>query len=160
MTKTRVEQYLEEQAIPFEVIDLASVEETDFLSALAAKGLSADLVCKNLVLKGDKTGIIIALVPLNARLDYKKTREITKNHKVGLPDMDFVFAHTGYVHGANTPIGIKLQHPEDLFVFDHSLKKQSKLLISSGELGRGILLARTDLDAIVEPTYADLIKGS
>ncbi|GMC03789.1 hypothetical protein K4E_13160 [Enterococcus thailandicus] len=45
-------------------------------------------------------------------------------------------------------------------MFDHSLKKQSKLLISSGELGRGILLARTDLDAIVEPTYADLIKGS
>lgn len=160
MTKTKVEQYLEEKAISFEIIDLVGVEEVDFLSALAAKGLSADLVCKNLVLKGDKTGFIITLIPLTARLDYKKTREVTKNHKVGLPDMDVVFAHTGYVHGANTPVGIKRQHPEDLFVFDHSLKKKSKLLISSGELGRGILLSRTDLEAIVQPIYADLIKDS
>ncbi len=53
-------------------------------------------------MKGNKTGVIIALIPLNDHLDYKKTRQVTKDRKVGFPGMDFVLMHTGYPHGANT----------------------------------------------------------
>ncbi len=36
------------------------------------------LICKTLVVKGNKTGVIIALIPLNDHLDYKKTRQVTE----------------------------------------------------------------------------------
>ena len=110
-----------------------------------------------MVLKGDKTGVIIAIVPLATHLDYKKTRKVSKDHKVGFPGMDYVMAYTGYPHGANTPIGIHKEHPDYLFLADNTLKEQNELVMSSGEIGRSIKIARKDFETIVQPIYADLV---
>lgn len=109
-------------------------------------------------MKGDKTGVIIAVVPLSEHLDYKKTRKISGDHKVGFPGMDFVMASTGYPHGANTPIGIYLKHPDYLFLVDASFKEKQVLVMSSGEIGRSIKIARTDFEKIVPFTYAELVE--
>ena len=116
------------------------------------------MICKTLVVKGNKTGVIIALIPLNDHLDYKKTRQVTKDRKVGFPGMDFVLAHTGYPHGANTPIGIKLAHPDYCFLADSSLKEKEEVIVSSGEIGRSLQIKVADLEKIVHLIYADLIS--
>ncbi len=46
--------------------------------------------------------------------------------------------HTGYPHGANTPIGIKLAHPDYCFLADSSLKEKEEVIVSSGEIGRSL----------------------
>jgi Cys-tRNA(Pro)/Cys-tRNA(Cys) deacylase len=72
MTKTEVETYLLSKNIPFEPYFFS--EELD-----PAK----TPIFKTLVLKGNKTGPVIALIPLNQRLDYKKTAQLTGNRKIG-----------------------------------------------------------------------------
>ena len=115
MSQTKVERYLEEQKISYQPLDFSHIVEGSFTEELQKRGIDPALICKTLVVKGNKTGVIIALIPLNDHLDYKKTRQVTKDRKVGFPGMDFVLAHTGYPHGANTPIGIKHAHPDYCF---------------------------------------------
>ena len=157
MEKTKVENYLDDLGVRYQPIDSRKEDLENFEAVLQAQKIDPKLVCKTLVLKGDKTGVIIAIVPLAAHLDYKKTRKVSKDHKVGFPGMDYVMAYTGYPHGANTPIGIHKEHPDYLFLADNTLKEQNELVMSSGEIGRSIKIARKDFETIVKPIYADLV---
>lgn len=157
MEKTRVEKYLESLNIHYQPIDFRKGASEDFDAVLQAQNIDPKIVCKTLVLKGDKTGVIIAIVPLAGHLDYKKTRKVSKDHKVGFPDMEYVMTYTSYPHGANTPIGIHKKHPDYLFLADNTLKDQNELVMSSGEIGRSIKIARKDFETIVQPIYAELI---
>lgn len=156
--KTKVEEYLEKERISYEALTFNQTELNDFQKILKQKQIDQNSVCKTLVLKGDKTGVIIAVVPLSEHLDYKKTRKISGDHKVGFPGMDFVMASTGYPHGANTPIGIYRKHPDYLFLVDASFKEKQMLVMSSGKIGRSIKIARTDFEKIVPFTYAELVE--
>lgn len=158
MEKTEVEQYLDQKKISYETLDFKKADSFDFQEMLKNRQIDPVLVCKTLVLKGDKTGVIIAVVPLFAHLDYQKARKVSGDRKIGFPSMDFVMAHTGYPHGANTPIGIYRGHPEYLFLVDDSFKEKDELVMASGELGRSIKIARKDFEKIVPFTYAELIN--
>ncbi len=157
MKKTAVELYLDNLNIAYQSLDFRDQHAENFEEVLEKQKIDPEIVCKTLVLKGDKTGVIIAVVPLAARLDYKKTRKISKDHKVGFPGMDYVMTYTGYPHGANTPIGIHIAHPDYLFLADETLKEKKELVMSSGEIGRSIKIARRDFETIVQPIYTDLI---
>lgn len=154
-----VEKYLTEQKIAFESVEFPwrMADETARLEA-EKLAIPTENIFKTLVLKGNKTGPVIAVVPLDARLDYKKCAKATGNHKIGLPPMDYVLETTGYPHGANTPIGIHLSHPEYLLVFDQSVDQLPEILVSSGEIGRSVKLASKDLLALLEPIVADVLK--
>lgn len=157
MEKTAVEKYLDQQNIAYDPINFGDIVEEAFESELRKRNIEPEIVCKTLVLKGNKSGVIVALLPLMKHLDYKKTRKITKDRKVGFPGMDFVMEHTGYPHGANTPIGIKIQHPNYIFLADQSLKKMKEIVVSSGEIGRSIKISVKDLEAVVQMRYADIL---
>lgn len=147
MPKNEVEQFLDKENINYQSYEFSSekidTEETP--------------IFKTLVLKGNKTGPTIALVPLNSRLDYKKAASISKNRKVGLPPMDYVMKTTGYPHGANTPIGIYLHHPEYPMFFDQKINNYQKIVVSAGELDKSVIIAVNDLIALIRPTVADLL---
>lgn len=148
MTKTAVEQYLEDHQITYERhhFSEAPIEQT------------AIPIFKTLVLTGDKTGATIALMPFDQRLDYKKLAKLSGNRKIGLPPIEKVLEMTGYPHGANTPIGIFIQHPNYPMFFDATIKQHQKVIISSGELGKVIVIATRDLIAVIDPVIADLLK--
>ncbi|EOH96006.1 YbaK/EbsC family protein [Enterococcus pallens] len=153
----QVEEYLTEKGIPFTVHELP-VEQADGTAVLAEEPVDHDKIFKTLVMKGNKTGVVIAVVPLDARLDYKKAAKATGNRKIGLPPMEFVLEHTGYEHGANTPIGIRLNHPDYLLVFDESIQDYDKVIVSSGELGKAVELAASDLVELLHPEIENLLK--
>ncbi|MGM0158049.1 Cys-tRNA(Pro)/Cys-tRNA(Cys) deacylase [Enterococcus sp. AZ191] len=75
MEKTKVENYLDDLGVRYQPIDFRKEDLENFEAVLQAQKIDPQLVCKTLVLKGDKTGVIIAIVPLAAHLDYKKKRE-------------------------------------------------------------------------------------
>ncbi|KFN92042.1 transcriptional regulator [Tetragenococcus muriaticus PMC-11-5] len=148
MAKNEVETFLEEQNIPYQSYEFSS-EKVD---------TNQSPIFKTLVLKGNKTGPTIALVPLNARMDYKKMATVSKNRKVGLPPMDYVMETTGYPHGANTPVGIFLHHPEYPIFFDQEIKNYPKIVVSAGELDKSVIIATQDLIDLINPTIADLLN--
>lgn len=120
MEKTKVENYLDDLGILYQPIDFRKEDVENFDAVLQAQPIDSKSVCKTLVLKGDKAGVIIATVPLIPHLDYKKTRKVSKDHKIGFPSMEYVMNYTGYHHGANTPIGIHKEHPDYLFLVDNT----------------------------------------
>lgn len=65
---------------------------------------------------------------------------------------------TGYPHGANTPIGIFIHHPDYPMFFDSTIQEHQKVIISAGELGKVVVIATSDLIEIIEPVVADLLK--
>lgn len=69
-----------------------------------------------------------------------------------------MIAHTGYPHGANTPVGIYRKHPDYLFLVDHSFKEKEILILSSGEIGRSIAISRKDFEKLLLFSYAELIN--
>lgn len=153
-----VKDYLDQQGIDYESFSFPWTmdEETARLKA-DELAIPAEIIFKTLVLKGNKTGPVIAMVPLNARLDYKKTAKVSGDRKIGFPPMDYVLETTGYPHGANTPIGIKLQHPEYLQIFDTSIEGFDEILVSAGEIGESVKVKVADLLALVEPVMADIL---
>lgn len=82
---------------------------------------------------------------------------MSKDHKIVFPSIEYVMTYTGYLHGANTPIGIHKEHLDYLFLVDNTLKKQHELIMSNCEIARNIKIARKDFETIVHPIYADLI---
>lgn len=148
MTKTEVEQYLETNQITYERYRFtdAPIEQ------------STIPIFKTLVLTGDKTGATIALIPIDQRLDYKKLAKLSGNRKIGLPPIEKVLEMTGYPHGANTPIGIFIHHPDYPMFFDSTIQKHQKVIISAGELGKVVVIATSDLIETIEPVVADLLK--
>lgn len=157
--KTAVEEYLDTQNVPYQQYDFSrtAADRNARMAAAAELGV-ADKIFKTLVLKGNKSGVIIALVPLESRLDYKKVAVITGDHKVGLPPIEQVLEYTGYPKGANTPVGIFQQHPEYQFIFDDSMKSFDTILVSSGVLGYSIEVAVKDLLALIQPRIAVIVK--
>ena len=64
---------------------------------------------------------------------------------------------TGYPHGANTPIGIFMQHKEYSQVFDTSILNHEEVIVSSGELGHSVKVKVADLIALIQPIQADIL---
>ncbi|MDE7056598.1 MAG: Cys-tRNA(Pro) deacylase, partial [Lactobacillus sp.] len=64
---------------------------------------------------------------------------------------------TGYVHGANTPIGIHFTHHYPIYL-DDSMKNEKEIGVSSGKVGRSVFLAPSDLQKITEAKFGDLLE--
>lgn len=148
MTKTEVELYLESQNISY----------TPYVFSKREDNPTNTPIFKTLVLKGDKTGPTISVIPLDARLDYKKAAKISGNRKLGLPPIEYVLSTTGYPHGANTPIGISMHQPHFPIIFDVIIQSYEKIIISSGELDRGVIINVKELINLVNPTLAEIIQ--
>lgn len=61
----------------------------------------------------------------------------------------------GYVHGANTPVGIYEKFEYPIFI-DNEAREQGDIFVSSGKVGRSIKLNAEDLATLVHATFADL----
>lgn len=143
---TEVELYLQAKDIVFQSHRFSADECAEYP------------IFKTLVLKGDKTGTVIALIPLEARLDYKKLAKVSSNRKIGLPPMDYVLQATGYPHGANTPIGIFMAHPEYPIFFDETINQHKQIIVSAGELEKGVVIASAALQTLIHPVVTDLLQ--
>nr|WP_054661445.1 aminoacyl-tRNA deacylase [Lacticaseibacillus camelliae] len=111
------------------------------------------LIYKTLALTGNKTGPLIAVVPLDMHVDYKKLAKASGNKKVGMVPLKDLVKTTGYEHGANTPIGIHARHRYPIFIGEEALK-QPEIIVSSGKIGRSVGIAPKALAKVVSATFA------
>jgi Cys-tRNA(Pro)/Cys-tRNA(Cys) deacylase len=140
--KTNAVRLLDELKIRYE---LRTYEvDPDDLSAetVAAKiGLPPEQVFKTLVVRGDRTGICMAVIPGNSELNLKALAKATGDRKSELAPLKDVQPLTGYVRGGVTALAGKKAFPvyldETAILFD-------LIAVSAGVRGAQILLNPDD----------------
>ena len=156
MKKTQVEQILDKNNIPYEQAKFPTHQDGDVRSmSVDHTGIDEHVIYKTLVLTGNVTGPLVGVIPVDTHLDEKKLAKVSGNKKVNMVPLKNLLKTTGYVHGANTPVGIyeKFQYP--IFI-DNEAKKQGEIYVSSGKVGRSVKLNAEDLAGLVHATFADL----
>lgn len=120
------------------------VDESD-LSAVhvaASVGMPIEMVYKTLVCRGDKNGVLMAVIPGGGELDMKALAAASGNKRVEMVHLKEVFGLTGYIRGGCSPLGAKKDYPVYL---DDSALAQSIIAVSAGKRGEQILLKPADL---------------
>lgn len=144
-------KYLENLNVPFEYI------EFNVLNGERRKNIKSEQICKTLVAKGKKTGIIILSIPINKQADWNKVKTFLDDKKVRL--VDNVEEITGYPHGANGAITIAKDYPEYTYLIDESLLSFDKLITNAGEYAKTIFIETKDYLNLVPHQSSNFTKG-
>lgn len=111
-------------------------------------------IFKTLVVTGNKTGTLVAVIPGNQELDLKKIAKVSLNKKVEMLHLKELEKTTGYIRGGCSPIGMKKQFPTYI---DQSAQNFTSILVSAGKRGLQIELAPKDLANLIGGTFAEII---
>ena len=152
--KTNACRFLDKEKIAYECIPY-QVDENDLSASHIALQLGEDLsqVFKTLVLRGDKIGYFVCVIPGAAEVDLKKTAKVTGNKSCDLIPMKELLPLTGYVRGGCSPIGMKKPFPT--YIHESCLDLDC-LYISAGIRGLQIKMSPNDLLKITSAEIADL----
>jgi Cys-tRNA(Pro)/Cys-tRNA(Cys) deacylase len=140
--KTNATRILDSLGIAYELREYEV--DPDDLSAetVAAKiGLPAEQVFKTLVVRGDRGGVYLAVIPGNKELDGKALARLTGDRKVGLAPLKEVQQLTGYIRGGVTALGGKRDYP---VYADETIELFEVISISAGARGTQVVLGSDD----------------
>jgi Cys-tRNA(Pro)/Cys-tRNA(Cys) deacylase len=150
--KTLVDQILDKAKIDYDSLVLNALE------GQLPQGIEENDIYKTLALTGDKTGPVIGIVPITEHLSEKKLAKISGNKKVSMISQKDLEKTTGYIHGANNPVGIRQKHNFPIYI-DQSALEKGKMIVSAGEIGRSIRIDSQVLADFVKANFADIIEG-
>ena len=142
MVKTNAVRVLDGLGISYELREYTV--DPDDLSAetVAAKiDLPPEQLFKTLVVRGDRHGIYLAVIPASADLDFKALARRTGDRKVDMVPLKDVQAATGYIRGGVTALACKKDYP---VYIDELAQICDVISISAGIRGLQILLAPQD----------------
>ncbi len=140
--KTNAARLLDSLGVPYTLRDYDVDPDDLSAESVAAKvGMPAEQVFKTLVARGDRTGVLMAVVPGNAELDLKALARLSGDRKVDTVPLKELQPLTGYVRGGCTAIGGKKEYP--VFV-DETLELFDVIAVSAGVRGTQLLLAPAD----------------
>jgi Cys-tRNA(Pro)/Cys-tRNA(Cys) deacylase len=133
------------------------VDESDLSAETVARkvGLASEQVFKSIVVRGDRTGVLVALVPAGSVVEPRLLAAASGNKRAEVVALKEVLDLTGYVRGAVTPLALKRPYP--IFV-DETVELWPVVSISAGQRGLQILIAPADLVRITGATLADIAR--
>lgn len=152
MNKTNAARLLDKAGIAYDLVPY-EVDEDDLSAAHLAAQLGQDLasIFKTLVLKGDKTGYFVCVVPGGADVDLKKAAKASGNKSAALIPMKDLVAVTGYMRGGCSPLAMKKKFPTFI---DDSVALHERVYVSAGQRGLQLHLAPDDLARAAEAVVA------
>lgn len=141
--KTNAARILDDLQINYELKTYPVDEEhLDAVHVAKEVGMPPEQVFKTLCVRGDKTGVIFAVIPGNGELDLKALARVSGNKRCEMVHLKEVLPLTGYIRGGCSPLGAKKEYPvfmdETCRLFDH-------IAISAGMRGMQIMAAPEDL---------------
>lgn len=154
INKTNVARLLDKAGIAYRLVPY-EVDEEDLSALHVAAQLGEDVaqVFKTLVLQGDKTGYLVAVVPGADEVDLKKVAKVSGNKKCEMIPVKELLPLTGYIRGGCSPIGMKKHFP----TYVHpTVTGYAKIYVSAGQRGLQIEIAPADLIRAAAATVADL----
>ena len=124
--------------IPYEVDE----ENLDAGHVAASLDEDIDMVFKTLVLRGDKSGFFVCVMPGSMEVDLKVAARISGNKNCEMIHVKELLPTTGYIRGGCSPIGMKKPFPtfihESALLYDH-------IFVSAGVRGLQIRISPNDL---------------
>jgi Cys-tRNA(Pro)/Cys-tRNA(Cys) deacylase len=140
--KTNAARLLDSLGISYELRSYEVDPEHLAAESVARKiGLPPEQVFKTLVARGDRTGVLFAVVPADAELDLKALARLSGDRKVDTVPLKEVQPLTGYIRGGVTALAAKKSYP----VFaDETIELFDRISISAGVRGAQIILAPAD----------------
>ena len=131
--KTNAARLLETAGIPFELLPY-EVDENNLAADHVAEQLGEPIeqVFKTLVLRGDRTGLFVCVVPGNMEVDLKVAAKISGNKSCAMIHLKELFPETGYIRGGCSPIGMKKALPT--FIHESALLYDD-IFVSAGVRG-------------------------
>lgn len=150
--KTNAVRTLDQAQIVYQLAPYDVDEDDLSAETVAAKiGWPPEKVYKTLALKGDKTGVLLAVIATPQTLDLKALAAVSGNKRCEMLPLADVLPTTGYIRGGVSPIGTKKKFPVYL---DESAKAFEAISISAGTRGLQVLLSPLDLATVVGAKWA------
>ncbi len=130
-------------------------DENDLSGEHLAEQLSMDpsMMFKTLVAKGDKTGYVVACIPVGETLDLKALARVSGNKSVEMLHVKDLLGVTGYIRGGCSPIGMKKHFPTYM---DETVILHETVAVSGGIRGIQLLLSPDDLIKAARATVCEL----
>jgi Cys-tRNA(Pro)/Cys-tRNA(Cys) deacylase len=142
MSKTNAARVLDKLGIRYETREY-HVDPDDLRAARVAEGVGLPLeqVFKTLVVRGDRQGVALAVVPGDAELDLKALARLSGDRRVEMVPLKEVQPLTGYIRGGVTALACKKDYP---VYADETIGLFDVVSVSAGMRGQQILLAPED----------------
>ena len=155
VNKTNAARLLDKAKIAYELIPY-EVDENDLAATHVAEQLGEDIaqVFKTLVLRGDKQGIFVCVIPGDKEVDLKLAAKISGNKSAEMIAMKELLPTTGYIRGGCSPIGMKKPFP--IYIQQECLD-YDYIFISAGVRGLQIKIAPRELIAFVSAPTGDVV---
>jgi Cys-tRNA(Pro)/Cys-tRNA(Cys) deacylase len=154
--KTNAARLLDRLGISYELREY-EVDESDLRAERVARqiGLPLEQVFKTLVVRGDRRGILLAVVPGDSELDLRALARAADDRRVEMVPLKEVQPLTGYIRGGVTALACKKDYP---VYIDETCELFDVISISAGVRGTQILLAPQDYLRVTQATPADLAR--
>jgi Cys-tRNA(Pro)/Cys-tRNA(Cys) deacylase len=154
--KTNAVRLLDQLGIRYELREYAVDPEDLAAETVAQKiGLPPEQVFKTLVARGDRHGVVLAVIPGNSLLDRKAVAAATGDRQVDTVALAEVQPLTGYIRGGVTALGCKKAYP--VWV-DETAILWDVISVSAGQRGLQVLLHPDDYLRACGGTYAAIAR--
>lgn len=140
--KTNAARLLDSLGISYEIREY-EVDPDDLVAESVARkiGMPPEQVFKTLVARGEKKGILFAVVPGDQQLDLKALAKVAGDKSVDTVALKEVQPLTGYIRGGVTALAAKKDYP--VFV-DETIELFDEISISSGVRGAQLIVSPAD----------------
>jgi Cys-tRNA(Pro)/Cys-tRNA(Cys) deacylase len=154
MKKTNALRLLDQKEIPYETLEYEYNEENLSVKKIAGDNfLEAENIFKTLVAKGDKNGVLVAVINGKQTLNLKLIAKVSGNKKIALIPVKNLLNLTGYIRGGCSPIGMK--KPFSVFL-DESATNFETIYVNAGMRGILVKLKPDDLLKITNGQLAQI----
>lgn len=145
--KTNAARLLDAAGIAYTLVTY-EVDEEHLEASHVAEQLGEDLnrVFKTLVLRGDRNGLFVCVVPGSMEVDLKVAAHISGNKNCAMIHVKEILPLTGYIRGGCSPIGMK--KPLPTFIHESALLWDT-IYVSAGVRGLQLCLAPQDLISFI-----------
>jgi Cys-tRNA(Pro)/Cys-tRNA(Cys) deacylase len=154
--KTNAARLLDSLGIAYQLREY-EVDPEDLSAETVAKkvGIPADQVFKTLVVRGERHGVALAVVPGNAELDLKALAKLSGDRRADVVPLAQVQALTGYIRGGVTALAGKKEYPVYL---DESAVLWDVISVSAGVRGTQILVRPDDYQRATKAQLGPISK--
>ena len=154
ITKTNAARLLDKAGISYELIPY-EVDPENLAATHVAEQLGEDIerVFKTLVLRGDRNGIFVCVVPGDMEVDLKAAAKISGNKSAEMIAMKELLPTTGYIRGGCSPIGMKKHFP----TYIHATAVDFDFIyVSAGVRGMQVKIAPQSLISFIGATVGEI----
>ena len=139
LQKTNAARLLDAAGISYTLVPY-EVDEEHLEASHVAEQLGEDLdrVFKTLVLRGDRNGLFVCVIPGSMEVDLKVAARISGNKNCAMIHVKELLPLTGYIRGGGSPVGMKKSFPT--FIHESALLYES-IYVSAGVRGLQICIA-------------------